>query len=242
MSTNLEILLTQYKPSQEAKDIVSRLKTLFIVGISGAGKDTMQRILLETGKYHHIISHTTRSPRKNHGVLEKDGKEYHFITLQTAEGMLEGQEFIEAKYYSGNIYGTSVNEFAKAKNEKKIAICDIEIQGVAEYKAIAADMIYPVFLLPPSYNVWQQRWEKRYGNDAVDNEAKKLRMKTAIAEIEHVLHTSYYSIVINDDIDEAVRQVAAIARTGFQADTQYDVGRQAAEEILEAMKLQISTL
>ncbi len=241
MNSHLEILLTRYKPSEEAAEIVSKVKTLFLVGISGAGKDTMQRILLESEKYHQIVSHTTRKPRKNHGILEVDGTEYHFISLEKAAAMLENHEFVEAKYYSGNLYGTSVEEFKKAQGKNKIAICDIEIQGVVEYKSIAPDAVHPVFLLPPSYEVWQQRWQKRWGKDG-DNESKKLRMRTAIAEIEHVLATGYYSIVVNDDINETAALIDTIARTGIQSDESYEVGRSAAKEILEAMKMQISTL
>jgi len=156
--------------------------------------------------------------------------------------MLADKEFVEAKYYSGHIYGTSVKEFVLARKEKKMVIADIEIQGVAEYKELTPDQIYPVFLLPPSYSVWQQRWEKRYGNEAVDDEAKKLRMQTAIAEIEHVLHTSYYAIVVNDAIEQTIKEVSLIAKSGFQSDDKYIVGRRTAEEILTAMKQQVSTL
>ena len=241
MNSHIELLLTRYKPSDEAIKIVSKVRTLFLVGISGAGKDTIQRILIESGKYHQIVSHTTRKPRKNHGVLEKNGIEYHFISLEQAAVMLENHEFVEAKYYSGNLYGTSVEEFKKAQGKNKIAVCDIEIQGVMEYKLCVPDAVHAVFLLPPSYNIWQQRWKKRWGEET-DGESMKLRMQTAIAEIEHVLNTGYYSIVINDDLDEAVKAVDTIAKTGFQDDQSYDVGRRTAEEILEAMQIQISTL
>lgn len=241
MNSHLELLLTRYKPSEEAVKIVSKVRTLFLVGISGAGKDTVQRILLESGRYQQIVSHTTRKPRKNDGILEKDGIEYHFISLEQATVMLENHEFIEAKYYSGNLYGTSVEEFKKAQGKNKTAVCDIEIQGVMEYKSFASDAVHPVFLLPPSYNVWQQRWKKRWGEKG-NNDSKKLRMQTAVAEIEHVLSTGYYSIVINDNLDETVKVVDSIAKTGFQDDQLYDIGRKAAEEILEAMKTQISTL
>lgn len=241
MNSHIELLLTRYKPSDEAIKIVSKVRTLFLVGISGAGKDTIQRILIESGKYHQIVSHTTRKPRKNHGVLEKNGIEYHFISLEQAAVMLENHEFVEAKYYSGNLYGTSVEEFKKAQGKNKIAVCDIEIQGVMEYKSFVPDAVHAVFLLPPSYNVWQQRWKKRWGEET-GSESRKLRMQTAIAEIEHVLSTGYYSIVINDDLDETVKAVNTIAKTGIQDDQSYDVGRKTAEEILEAMQIQISTL
>lgn len=241
MNSHLEVLLTHYKPSEEAIHLVSKVKTLFLVGISGAGKDTMQKVLLESGDYHQIVSHTTRKLRKNRGILEKDGIEYYFISLEKAAKMLENHEFVEAKYYSGNIYGTSVEEFKKAQGENKIAICDIEIQGVVEYKSIVPDSMHPVFLLPPSYEIWQQRWQKRWGEES-DRESKKIRMQTAIAEIEHVLKTDYYSIVVNDDVAETAKHIDTIAKTGVQDDESYTVGRNTAEKILEAMKMQISTL
>jgi guanylate kinase len=165
---------------------------------------------LRTGDYHHIISHTTRAPRENGGVMEQDGTEYHFISKETAVEMLQQGAFVEAKQYGGNLYGTSVAEIQKAYDEGKIAVTDIEVQGVAEYKAISPQVI-AVFILPPNYDVWQQRLHARYGKEGADPADIARRMKTAIAELEEALDKPYYHFVVNESIEEAVRAVDSIA-------------------------------
>jgi guanylate kinase len=174
--------------------------------------------LLTTGRYHHIVSHTTRPPRINHGVIEQDGREYHFIDKLTAEKMLDEQALIEAKTYSGNLYGTSVAEIQAAHDEGKIAMTDIEVQGVAEYKNLDPGVM-AVFLLPPDFQTWQDRLRRRYG-DVVDVADARLRLQTALNELEQLLNTNYYVAVINDDLDTAFNQVQVI--TGSKTHTTPD--------------------
>jgi len=97
MSDQLTNKLDSYHPSQEALDLINSTKILLLVGPTGAGKDYLKETLLATGNYHHLVSHTTRPPRINHGVLEKDGKEYFFITNAQAEEMLDNHEFVESQ-------------------------------------------------------------------------------------------------------------------------------------------------
>src|ERR1700752_4145357 len=114
MDTPLTQKLANYKPTAATEQIIKSTPILLLVGPTGAGKDALKDKLLTTGRYHHIISHTTRLPRINHGVIEQNGREYHFIDKQTAERMLDNHEFIEAKIYSTNVYGTSVSEIQAA--------------------------------------------------------------------------------------------------------------------------------
>src|SRR5690606_6577343 len=105
-------------------------------GIVSAGKDTVVTNLAEDPDFKVIVSHTTRPPRMNHGVLEQDGVEYHFIDLAEAEAMLERGEFVEAKYVHGNIYGTSLKEIRAIHDQGVIGLTDIDIHGVEEYLKI----------------------------------------------------------------------------------------------------------
>jgi guanylate kinase len=127
--------LATYAPADSTTELIKSTPILLLVGPTGAGKDAIKEKLLKTGRFHHIISHTTRPPRINHGVIEQNGREYHFIDQPTAIKMIDEQALIEAKVYSGNLYGTSVAEIRKAHDEGKIAMTDIEVQGVSEYKS-----------------------------------------------------------------------------------------------------------
>src|SRR5438045_5836424 len=114
MDKNLAQKLSDYQPDQAATQLIHDTPILLLVGPTGAGKDSVKDKLLNTGRFHHIISHTTRPPRINHGVVEQDGREYHFIDKAIAEKMLDEHAFIEAKIYSDNVYGTSVAEIQAA--------------------------------------------------------------------------------------------------------------------------------
>src|SRR5688500_195003 len=111
----VKALLAKYQPSAEAIALLKEVPTLLLVGISGAGKDTVKARLMQTGRYHHVVSHTTRAMRHNDGISEQNGVEYHFTDMPTVITMLKNHGFIEAKQYSSNVYGTSVGEFRLAK-------------------------------------------------------------------------------------------------------------------------------
>lgn len=206
----LQTLVDAYEISPEAIKLVRRTPIVLLVGVSGAGKDTIKHQLLETGEYHHIVSHTTRPPRENAGIMELDGTDYHFITKETAVDMLRNRQFVEAKKYGDNIYGTSIAEIQRAHDEGKIAITDLEVQGVAEYKAIS-DTVIAQFILPPNYEEWQRRLHARYGSKGADPADIAKRMHTAIAELEEALSKPYYHFVVNENLDEAVKAVNSIA-------------------------------
>lgn len=224
MNNILTELVQNYKTPGRAKDLLNKTKAVFLVGISGAGKDTILKELLKTDKFHYIVSHTTRPIRENQGVSEQTGQDYHFITHDKAESMLDNDEFVEAKYYSGNIYGTSIQEFEAALVENKIAITDIEIQGVSEYVKISEN-VTPIFILPPNFEEWQKRLKMRYTNE-VENEDMKLRLETAKKELQEALSKDYFEFVINDDLSRAVTAVDEVAN-----------GRLSAKKNLQAKKI-----
>lgn len=205
-----------------------------MVGVSAAGKDTVRTKLLVSGKYHHIISHTTRPPRANHGVMEQEGADYHFIDFSTVDKMLDKGEFVEAKCFSGNVYGTSVAEIRQAHDESKIAITDIEVQGVAEYMAITENAV-PVFLLPPDFETWQKRLKGRYIDGQIDESDIKLRMETAKTELQEALEKPYFEYVVNDDLTNTIKIVDEIAHGNF-SDKKNKQARDLAQDLLNKLR------
>ena len=199
-----------YKPSSEAKKLLANSKLLLLVGPTGSGEDTLEKRLLKTGSFKPIVTHTTRPPRENNGVLENDGDEYHFVTTALALNMLKEHKFVEAAYTHKYLYGTSIKEFEAAKREGKIAVADIDIKGVRSYRNLTAGVI-AVFLLPPSFKVLIERLIKRYGKSH-DQEDIKLRLATALDELSELLNTDYYHPIINNNIETTLNNVIDIAR------------------------------
>lgn len=226
--------IATYKPSEATIALVRKTPILLLSGTSGAGKNSIKDELMKTGEYHYVVSHTTRQPRENDGVMERDGVEYHFITLEEAERMLDAGAYVEAKMYGPNIYGTSAAGVQHANDTGKIVIADIEVQGVGEY--IALDPARKaIFILPPSYEVWQERLKKRYG--ATLNSAEfEQRMRTALKELKHALEMPYFHFVINDSLADVVREVHEIA-TGVESRQEAAHARDLAQSLCDHLEL-----
>lgn len=233
MDSELISLLDSYPVPAKAVELLQQAKVVFLVGVSGAGKNTILSELLKGGKYKLVISHTTRRPRENHGLLEQDGKHYHFIEEAEAKRMLQNGEFIEAKIYSGNIYGTSLKEVEDAYNEGKIAISDIEVQGVSEYMQVSSN-VTPIFILPPDFETWQTRLKSRYVGGNPDEEDLKKRMETAKKELSEALSRDYFEFVINDDLTRAVEAVDEVAHGSLSA-AKNENARKLAQELLSRL-------
>jgi guanylate kinase len=240
MDTALARKLSTYRPAASTVELIKKTPILLLVGPTGAGKDSLKDKLLATGNYHHIVSHTTRPPRINHGVIEKDGREYHFIDELTAKRMIDDQALVEAKVYSGNLYGTSVAEIQAAHDEDKIAMTDIEVQGVAEYKTLDPNVM-AVFLLPPDFQTWQKRLRSRYG-DVVDAVDSKQRLQTALEEIEQLLNTNYYTALINDDLNKTFEAVQAITASKHQDPSDDSSAREVAKRLASDIQKHLGTL
>ena len=204
----IDALLSTYRPSISAMDIVQSSKIILLVGITGAGKNTLKEELLKDEMFYDFISHTTRDPRTNLGVKEKNGVDYFFVTTEEAVHMIKNGEFIEAKKVHSNIYGTAINGLKPSIESGRIAVNDVDVQGVEEYKAIS-DAVHAIFVLPPSFEEWNRRRLARYNNeiDPKDNEA---RLHSAKLELEHAQTKGYYDFVINDDVAAAAETVRNI--------------------------------
>lgn len=226
----LETLINDYRPSEETLELVRATDLLLIAGIVGGGKNTVIRELLKDGTYHEIVSHTTRTPRINHGVTERDGEDYHFVTSAEAVNLLTRKAFVEAKYVHGNVYGTSADELARAKSAHKIAVTDIDIHGVMEYLSIKPET-HAIFLLPPSVETWLARLSRRYGNlDEHQAELQK-RYTTAYQEITHIMQDPRFVLVVNDDLETTVARITQVVK-GERNQTS-DYAQTIAEHLLE---------
>lgn len=233
----IEEKITHYKPSQTTVDLVRQSNLLLVAGIVCAGKDTIIHELLNSPEYRRIISHTTRAPRANHGIVERDGLDYHFIDLEQAEKMVDHHEFIEVKYVHGNVYGTSATELQSIKQADKIAVNDIDIHGVMEYLELKDDT-KAIFLLPPSVDTWLRRLEKRYGVLDMNSEEIKTRFRTAIGEIEHIMGDKRFILVVNDDLQTTVDRIGKIMNQ--ERDHTSEFAETIAEHLLEYLRSQTS--
>ena len=177
---------------------------LFLVTApSGAGKSSLVSALLKADPTVHLsISHTTRSPRPG----EVDGREYHFVTVETFEAMKEDNAFLEWAYVHGNYYGTSKKWIESELAVGHDVLLEIDWQGALQVKRLFPDVV-GIFILPPSVEALRERLNKR-ATDAPEVIAR--RLAGAGAEMVHAGQFDY--VIINDDFQRAKDDLIAIVR------------------------------
>lgn len=78
---------------------------VILVGGSASGKTTLAHDLQKFEGFSQIITYTTRPPRDG----EQDGVDYHFVTDEKFNEMIENNEFVEYANYRGWLYGTAIS-------------------------------------------------------------------------------------------------------------------------------------
>lgn len=228
-----ESLITDYRLSDQARQLVRTTDLLLIAGVVGGGKNTVINELIKNAQYHLIISHTTRAPRENHGELERDGVNYHFVSLEEMTQLIQIKAFIEVKDVHGNIYGTSASELELARREGKIAVTDIDIMGVVDYLDIKPQT-HAIFLIPPSVESWLHRLERRYGDLELHRAEIDKRFTTAAGEIGHIMNDRRFILVVNDDLPTTVERISQIVRGEREQTSEYAYS--VAEHLLEYIR------
>jgi len=234
--------VASYTPSRQALEQIKQVPLLFTVGITAAGKDTLLNHLLQKypGEYMTLVSHTTRAPRANHGVMERDGVEYHFVDPAAIDRLLDDQAFIEAQViHNTSVYASSIAEVQKAQQQHRILVSDIDVQGIDVYVRLGLN-VKPVFILPPSYDVWMERLMQRYEGQPHQHDLV-LRMQSAVREIDHALAADHFYIVVNDDLDDAVEVVNDIAH-GEPVDPHYHKAMAVAEQLVNRIREELAKM
>ena len=182
--------------------------TFVISGPSGVGKGTIcDRLLEEMEGVALSVSCATRAPRRlQDGTMEKDGEHYHFITPEKFEAMIDEGDFYEYACVHSGYYGTSRSFVERQKEAGNDVILEIDMQGALQVKATDPGAVL-IFILPPSYDELRRRLLGRRSETA---EQVEKRLNDALGQLSYAYVYDY--VVVNDDLDAAVAEVAEIIR------------------------------
>lgn len=209
--SEFEQILRDYKPSPETISILAHTPLVTLTAPTATGRNTIINELVKTGRYHFLISDTTRPPRQNNGVWERNGVEYFFRTEDDMLEDIKAGGFVEAELiHAQQISGISAREIERAHKEGKIAITDVDIEGGLNLSQLKPDAV-SICLLPPSFDDWLVRIK---GREAIEplNLHRRLRQATKVIKLA-LTHNSFI-FVINDQLSDAVHIVDEIATTG----------------------------
>ena len=183
---------------------IQRQGTMFIFSApSGCGKSTViKKILKEIDDIELSVSVTTRGMRAG----EVDGKDYYFISEGEFKKLVENKalyEYVDSDF--GPKYGTPKAKVDELLSMGKDVILDLDYPGVQQLRKLAGDRVKAISFIPPSVKILRERLEGR-GTDSA--EVIEKRMSMAEKRIKEAKFYDY--VVINDDLDRAVKQVKAI--------------------------------
>ena len=167
---------------------------------SGAGKTTLVKLLSERKGFVTSVSHTTRTPRSN----EVDGKDYHFISNEKFEKMINNKEFLEFAKVFKNFYGTTKSNIFEELNKGNNVIFDIDWQGTN--KIISQKLknrLLTFFILPPSR---EELFKRLTNRDMKDKLIAEERMKQFDKDVLHWKDYNY--VIINNDLEVCYKQIS----------------------------------
>ncbi len=175
---------------------------LFVIAAaSGTGKTSLIAALLERCPQLALsVSDTTRPARRG----EVDGQHYHFLDVDSFRQGISEQRYLEHAEVFGNYYGTSRERVKALWEAGRHALLEIDVQGAAQVRAAHADACM-IFILPPSMATLSERLNGR-GLD--EPEVIQRRLDEARHEIGACGDFDW--LVVNDDFDRAVDELAAI--------------------------------
>jgi guanylate kinase len=169
---------------------------------SGAGKTSISRAVMgEEPEIRMSISVTTRTRRP----AEVDGRDYHFITTERFQAMVEAGELLEHATVYGNAYGTPREPVEAALAEGRDVLFDIDWQGAQQLREAAGDDMVGIFILPPSTGELAARLRTR-AQDSEDT--VRYRLAQIANDVTHWPEYDY--VLINQDLANSVAAVRAI--------------------------------
>jgi len=222
-------ILKNYKPDKSVVELLKQRPFVLLIGPTAAGRNTLINILVDTGNYKFVLSHTTRPKRKNDGIWEEDGKEYWFKSEEEVlKGLREGTYLEAALIHDQQVSGMNVDELKLAASTNKIPINEVQIDGAVHIHEYSPDSFF-IFLLPPSFDIWIERLNRR--GEMSDAEIKN-RLESAAREIDHALKAGFYKFIVNDEIHQAAKRVDEMVRNGVDlTEEEQNIGMSHAEQL-----------
>lgn len=199
---------------------------------SGGGKTTIARALLkQRNDIGYSVSCTTRQPRGT----EVHGKDYYFLSRTDFLTKRQRGEFAESAEVHGNLYGTLRSEVLRVLETGQHVLMDIDVQGAVQFTRVFPQSV-TIFILPPSAEVLLERLRGRQTESA---QQLADRLQSALQELQSV--DEYEYVVVNDDLDLAIKRITSIIEAEVSSRERVVGLRQQVASLIEQLEREIES-
>ena len=190
---------------QACSNLGSSPLVIVISGPSGVGKDAiLNRMKERKYSFFFVTTITTRKQRKT----ETDRVDYHFVSEDEFQALLQSNGLLESANVYGNWYGVPKQPVKEAISKGLDTIIKVDVQGAANIKKILPEAVF-IFINAPSMDELGNRLNRRCTETAVD---LSLRIQTAQSELEKICDFDYVVMNSCDDIESAIQEILAIVK------------------------------
>jgi guanylate kinase len=189
--------------SSTAKPLV-----LVVTGTSGAGKGTLEKILLERmPEVELAVSATTREQRPG----EQNGREYWFITPEKFERLVDDGELLEyVNLPWGARSGTLRSEIDRIQANGKVPLLDLETDGALRVQEAIPGSV-TIFVDAPTFEELERRLRER-----ATESSGEIQVRLDLARKQQTLKDRFDHVIVNDDVERAAQELTEIVRRQLQ--------------------------
>jgi len=190
-----------YRPADDVLDRLNQVDFVAVVGPTASGKTTLIKAAMQREpNLHLVLSSVSRKPRPG----EQDGVDYFFKTKAEMEARIDKREYVQvAPSVLGNLYASAPEDYAI----DGVAVMTPIAQIMPELRALPFRTFRTIFIVPPSWEVWQQRLSR---HNFSPKQLKK-RLAEAKASLKFALQDAQTRFVINDSLEQASQDFVILA-------------------------------
>ena len=181
---------------------------LVVTGTSGAGKGTLEKMLLERmPEVELAVSATTRDQRPG----EQNGREYWFITPEKFESLVDEGEFLEyVDLPWGARSGTLRSEIDRIQANGKVPLLDLETDGALRVQDAIPGSV-TIFVDAPTFAELERRLRER-----ATESSGEIQVRLDLARKQQTLKDRFDYVIVNDDVERAAEELTEIVRRELQ--------------------------
>jgi guanylate kinase len=180
-----------------------------VTGTSGAGKGTLEKILLQRMPevFELAVSATTRERRPS----EQEGREYYFVSESVFAQRVSEDEFLEyVDLPWGARSGTLRSEIDRIQANGKVPLLDLETDGAIRVKETIPGAV-TIFVDAPSFDELERRLRER-----ATESSGEIQVRLDLARKQREQRGRFDYVIVNDDVERAADELQAIVEKELQ--------------------------